>query len=206
MSNCRKPRHDTPESRLLNQYMRIARKHRCVLEKRLNSTGVYRSQHRVLMCIHDHPNISQKELARMNDVTSATIAVTLKKLEKGGYISRTVDERDNRFNQITVTEKGQQVVGDSRRIFSEVEKAMFSGFTEEEFAVMSGYFDRIMENLARLELGEGIGGRLEETKGCCTEAAEQVNVPGTENSGRAVRSISTRNRAARNTESEDISN
>ena len=138
--------------------MRIARKHRCVLEKRLNSTGVYRSQHRVLMCIHDHPNISQKELARMNDVTSATIAVTLKKLEKGGYISRTVDERDNRFNQITVTEKGQQVVKDSRRIFSEVENAMFSGFSEEEFTAMGGYFDRIMENLVRLELGEGSGG------------------------------------------------
>ena len=167
MSNCRKPRHDTPEGRLLNQYMRIARKHRCVLEKRLNSTGVYRSQHRVLMCIHDHPNISQKELARMNDITSATIAVTLKKLEKGGYISRTVDERDNRFNQITVTEKGQQVVKDSRRIFSEVEKAMFSGFTEEEFSAMGGYFDRIMENLARLELGEG-------SSGACRHAATNI--------------------------------
>lgn len=94
----------------------------------------------------------------MNDVTSATIAVTLKKLEKGGYISRTVDERDNRFNQITVTEKGQQVVKDSRRIFSEVENAMFSGFSEEEFTAMGGYFDRIMENLVRLELGEGSGG------------------------------------------------
>ena len=94
----------------------------------------------------------------MNDVTSATIAVTLKKLEKGGYISRTVDERDNRFNQITVMEKGQQVVKDSRRIFSEVEKAMFSGFSEEEFSTMGGYFDRIMENLVRLELGESSGG------------------------------------------------
>lgn len=157
MNDCKKTCQDTPEGRILKQYIRIARKHRCVLEKRLNSTGVYRSQHRILMCIHDHPNISQKELARLNDVTSATIAVTLKKLEKGGYISRAVDERDNRFNQISVTEKGQQVVKDSRRIFSEVEKAMFSGLTREDFAVLGGYFDRIMENLARLELGEGSG-------------------------------------------------
>lgn len=154
VSECGKPRQDTPESRLLNQYMRVARKHRCVLEKKLNSTGVYRSQHRILMCIHDHPSISQKELARMNDVTSATIAVTLKKLEKGGYISRVVDERDNRFNQITVTEKGRQVVKDSRRIFAEVEKGMFAGFTEEEFASLGGYFDRILENLTRIEPDE----------------------------------------------------
>ncbi len=147
MNSCRKPWHDTPEGLLLDKYMQTNRRHRCVLEKRLNVTGVYRSQHRVLMCISDHPNISQKELARMNDVTSATIAVTLKKLEKGGYISRTVDEKDNRFNQISVTEKGRQVVKDSRRIFAEVETAMFAGFSEEDFAVMGKLFDRVMENL-----------------------------------------------------------
>ncbi len=153
MSSGKEPRQDTPEGRLLKQYMRIGRKHCCVMERMLNSTGVYRSQHRILMCICDHPNISQKELARMNDVTSATIAVTLKKLEKGGYISRVVNERDNRFNQISVTEKGQRVLKEGREIFTEVEKAMFSDFTEEDFALLGAYFDRIMGNLARLEPG-----------------------------------------------------
>jgi Mn-dependent DtxR family transcriptional regulator len=36
------------------------------------------------------------------DVSAATIAVSLKKLEKGGYINKVMDEGDNRLNQITM--------------------------------------------------------------------------------------------------------
>ena len=142
----------TPAMRLLNKYMRIAKFHRVILERRLSFTGVYRSQHKILMVISHNPNISQKELADMNEVSTATIAVSLKKMEKGGYIKGLVDERDNRYNEICIPDKGRQIVEKSHQIFREVEEAMFSGFSEEESRRLEEDLDRIYRNLTEYEV------------------------------------------------------
>ena len=87
----------SPAHRVLTQYIRIMKLHRSILEQRLNKTGVYRSQHQILTAMAEHPNTSQKELAEYLNVTAATVAVSVKKLEKGGYITRIVDQEDNRY-------------------------------------------------------------------------------------------------------------
>ena len=68
-------RYDTEECRLVEKYVRTTKLHRKVLEQELSSTGVYRSQHQLLMFVADHPEVSQKELARLHGVSTATIAV-----------------------------------------------------------------------------------------------------------------------------------
>lgn len=122
----------------------------------MNRTGVYRSQHQLLMCIADNPRVSQKELAKVQHVSTATVAVSLKKLENGGYISRAVDQEDNRYNQICITEKGQAVVDKSICCFQEVERRMFDGFSSEELSCLLGYLSRIRQNMETLleERGE----------------------------------------------------
>ena len=147
------PCHDSewmksPAHRVLTQYIRIMKLHRSILEQRLNKTGVYRSQHQILTAMAEHPNTSQKELAEYLNVTAATIAVSVKKLEKGGYITRIVDQEDNRYNKLCLTEEGRDVVEHSRQFFKNVENQMFLGFTEEEFQIMEGYLERVYANLS----------------------------------------------------------
>ena len=84
---------DSSAHHVLTQYIRIMKLHRSILEQRLNKTGVYRSQHQILTTLAEHSNASQKEIAEYLNVTAATIAVSVKKLEKGGYITRIVDQR-----------------------------------------------------------------------------------------------------------------
>lgn len=138
---------DSPEHQLIHKFIHIGRYHCGFMEKMLNKTGVYRSQHQILMYVAENPNVSQKELAGMYGVSGATIAVSLKKLEKGGYISRVADEKDSRLNHITVTEKGRQVVEDSLHLFRRMEQCMFSGFSENDMTILGQYFDRMYENL-----------------------------------------------------------
>lgn len=141
---------DTPAHRALTQYIRIMKLHRSILEQRLNKTGVYRSQHQILTVLAEHSNASQKEIAEYLNVTAATIAVSVKKLEKGGYITRIVDQEDNRFNKLCLTETGRDVVEHSWQFFKNVESQMFQDFTEEEYEVMAGYLDRIYANLSEI--------------------------------------------------------
>ena len=139
----------SPEHCLVEKYIRVARLHRSMMERRLDGTGVYRSQHQILMFVSDNPNVSQKELARMYGVSGATIAVSLKKLERGGYIRRLVDQEDNRCNQISITDKGRKVVEDSVKIFRQMESRMFEGFSENDMKVLGQLLDRIYGNLDR---------------------------------------------------------
>lgn len=141
---------DSPYRELVETYMHVGRLHRMVLERQLNRTGVYRSQHQLLMYIADNPNASQKEIAQLNHVSPATVAVSLKKLENGGYIRRVVDEDDNRYNKICITEKGSAVVENSVRWFQKVERSIFDGFSPEEMVQMQGYLNRMHQNLSSL--------------------------------------------------------
>ena len=145
---CRWP-FDSPQHRLIEKYIRVTRLHRSVIEHQLEGTGVYRSQHQILMYVSNNPNVSQKDLAKMYGVSGATIAVSLKKLEKGGYIKWLVDQDDNRCNQICITEKGRTVVEESVLIFQRLESCMFEGFSEHDMNVLGNLLDRIYGNLDR---------------------------------------------------------
>ncbi|MCI9148198.1 MAG: MarR family transcriptional regulator [Hungatella sp.] len=144
---------DTKEGCLVMKYIQTARMHRKVLEQGLSSTGVYRSQHHLLMFVADHPQVSQKELARLHGVSTATIAVSLKKLEQGGYIERKVDVKDNRYNQICITAKGMAAVERSAAIFEDLEKRMFQGFSAEDFEKLEELLDRLYGNLEACAAG-----------------------------------------------------
>lgn len=131
--------------------------HRNLMERRLNKTGVYRGQHHLLMDISRFPDVSQKELAEMEHISGATVAVSLKKLEKGGYIEREVDVNDNRCNQIRMTEKGMEVVKHSIRIFRRTETELLDGFTEEEQEQLLSYLARISQNIKKASETESEG-------------------------------------------------
>lgn len=142
----------SPTHGVMIRYMRIMKLHRCILDERLRQTGVYRSQHQILMMLSDHSNASQKEIAERLYVSTATIAVSVKKLEKGGFITRAVDQEDNRMNKLCLTEKGRHMVEHSRDFFHHVEERMFQDFSKGELAAMGQYLDRIYDNLSQIPL------------------------------------------------------
>jgi len=126
-------------------------KHRKIMQSYLDETGVYQAQHKLLMEISKNQNTSQKDIAASMDISPAAIAVSLKKLEKGGYINKEMDEGDNRLNQITITEKGNKVVEQSKQIFDFTDRKVLEGFTEEEKLTLSVLLKKLDANLVRME-------------------------------------------------------
>ena len=131
--------------------MRANRLHRNAVEKKLKSLSMHRSQHMLLMLVSRSPNnISQKELAEKLQITPAAVAMTLKKLEASGYISRQTDKYDNRINRIVILPKGEAAVQLSEKSFIEVDCAMFDGITEAEISAFILTMEKINNNLAAL--------------------------------------------------------
>ena len=96
------------------------------------------------------PPPSQKELADILHISPATVANSLKSMERSGYIARQTDERDSRRNLITITEKGLHALLTSREVFEHVDKYMFNGFTQEERDQVFSLHQRMLRNLYQI--------------------------------------------------------
>ncbi len=127
--------------------MQTKRMHKNLLESRLKATGLHGTQHRILMHLAYHCKLqAQKELADHFQITPAAVTGALKKLEKSGYISRTLGH-DNRFNEIEITEKGREVVEMSKEIFVTTDKSLFDGFSDEELDMYIRCSEKLKENI-----------------------------------------------------------
>lgn len=94
---------------------------------------------------------SQRDVARQMELSPATVAVSLKALERDGYVARAADERDARRNRVSLTDKGRRAVEKCGESFRAVDERMLSGFSPEEKAQLTGFFQRMIENLGGME-------------------------------------------------------
>ena len=128
-------------------FMKCNRLHHALVETKVSALGLHRSQHSMLLTINFNGNISQKELAKRMEISPAAVTVTLKKLEAQGFIERAQSEDDSRVNNITVTEKGRDIICQTGAIFDEVDEKTFAGFSEEELEEFLSYLRRVSSNL-----------------------------------------------------------
>ncbi len=108
--------------------------HRSLFEKQMSRLGIHRSQHRILMYLAEHPDLrpSQKEIAEVFHISSAAVAVTIKKLESGGYITKSVLQKDNRVNEVCITPKAIAIVEQTKEIAKKMEQNIFADFSKDE--------------------------------------------------------------------------
>lgn len=138
------------------RFRRVHRTLARLIDKTVSMTKVYRGQHQILMHIAHHPNASQAEIAEHMEISPAALAVSLKKLEKGGYIVRSSDTTDERKKHIQMTELGSEIVAMSHKMFMEIESQMFKGFSEEEIQEVNHYLNRMLDNISAEDVSEEI--------------------------------------------------
>ena len=142
------PWEESETHRACRMFMGTDRMHRRLFERLVTDLGIHRSQHFLLMNIDRDGVGSQKELAARMNISGAAAAVTLKKLEAGGYIERVPDERDSRNNRIHITEEGKRVINASRDYISLLDRTMFQGIDEQSLAVFTACLEKMQENLS----------------------------------------------------------
>ena len=133
---------------VIHLLIRAARMHKILFDEALCNEGIHGSQHRMLLLISwANIPLSQKEIADKLEISPASVAVTLKKLEKNGYIKRESCSPDNRKNEISVTEKGMEVLRKTGSSMRKANKNMLIDFKDDEIEVLKGYLKRINDNL-----------------------------------------------------------
>ena len=140
--------------RTVGMFIKTDRLHRKAFEALVKGLGIHRSQHRMLMHLAKYEGMSQTELAAHLEISTAAVAVSIRKLEAGGYIEKRTDENDSRYNEIKITDKGREIVSLSEKQFSAVDGAMLCGIDGEMLECFIECLEIMQKNLKELCLGE----------------------------------------------------
>lgn len=147
--------------RRINERMRrIDRERLRIIERVVDDLDILPSQHYVLMRLGREGRVaSQAQIAEMLHVSPARVTLVMKQLDAEGYISRE-SGADGRRNEISITEKGKDVLEKSRAFFNRLNEASYAGFSPEELAQFYDYLERVLANLK--EIAEDAKGRDEQ--------------------------------------------
>ncbi len=122
--------------------------HRYRISTALSGLKLYRGQPEILDYLTSHGDCSQRELAEHLGVTPASIATSIKRMSKAGFIERSADKDDRRINRLRITETGENVFKKGRAECDKIDRTMFSGFSQEEISSFSNMLSRIVKNLS----------------------------------------------------------
>lgn len=114
----------------------------------IKDSEVHFGQPPILVCLLENGTCTQNELAKTLNVSPASVAVSLKRLQKNGLVEKVVDENDLRRNRISLTDKGRREIEHIHACFNEIDNKLFSGFSETELSELGGYLDRLCQNLS----------------------------------------------------------
>lgn len=130
---------------------RVMRRHRAVVDTVVGNTGLHKSTHMMLFYLyHCKTSPSQNDIAARFDISAAAVTTTLKKLEHDGFITRKMSESDSRVRYVELTDKGREVIENTRRAFDRVDEMCLSGFSEDEIAQFAAMIERIKNNLTSI--------------------------------------------------------
>lgn len=114
--------------------------------------GLYDGQMPLLETLEREECLTQKALADRLHVSPASVAVSIKRMQKSGVVDKIPSEEDLRYNRIRLTEKGRDLTRRTRELFDRLDDEMFAGFRTEECEQLYGYLCRMAQNLAKEDL------------------------------------------------------
>lgn len=143
---------------VLERIIHISRLHRVLIGKRVDKMGPYAGPwFLVLRYVMENDGCTQVALANFLRVTPASVALSTKRLQRAGYLSKEVDEYNLRCNRLHITQEGRELEERCRNEFERLLSDAFAGFEEAELRQFSEYLGRVSSNLGggrQLSMGE----------------------------------------------------
>lgn len=132
----------------VHKLCRVTLLHRYRISTSLSGLGIYRGQPEILEYLLSHGDCPQREIAESLGVSPASIATSIKRMSKAGFVDRAVDPDDRRMNRIRITEEGKRIYNIGKNEFDKTDALVFDGFSEEEIGQFSSMLSRIIDNLS----------------------------------------------------------
>lgn len=125
---------------------RVSRISKLNFNKAVAEEGLFSGQHHIIMLLKEHEKMTVSEIAQEIGVAYSTASVSLKRLEKAGFVSKLSDSEDARKTYIVLTKKGDSVPENIKKKLDSQEEIITKGMTTDEIMLLSDLLDKIFEN------------------------------------------------------------
>lgn len=113
----------------------------------VSEEGLFSGQQHIILLLKNNEGLTVGQIAEAIGVATATASVSVKRMEKAGFITRGFDESDARITKLYLTEKGYRATEHIKIKMDALEKVMTRGLTQEEILTLSDLIDKITLNL-----------------------------------------------------------
>lgn len=120
------------------------------------------AQMRMLEFIENNNGCSQAEVAEAMQVSPASVAQSIKRMEASGFVTREVCKGNLRANSLRITAEGSAAARNCRVVFDGLEARMFQGFSDDEKQNINELITRLIVNLEPDEVGSMNNAELSE--------------------------------------------
>lgn len=104
------------------------------LRKLSAQIGMPEAYRHIIMFLSRNPGASQKQVAEFCQMTGAAISQTIKEMQLAGYVQREVDEADQRYYKLYLTEKSHANVDIIRQKIHEADDFITTAISPEKEA------------------------------------------------------------------------
>ena len=136
---------------LESRFRKLNRIYRSSMRDNLLSHGLYFGQPPILYALLDAGACTQKEISEKLSISQATVAVSIRRLLKGGFITKAADVKDLRRNRIELTQMGRQAAQACRADSDLLFTRMCRDLNTAEIRSLSEYFMLLSNNLQNME-------------------------------------------------------
>ena len=117
--------------------------------KKTSILGLSPGQPKILEFLFAHNGCEQKEIAKACEIEPATVTNLLARMEEAHLIERKQLNGNRRSWHVFLTPEGESVNQKVFKIFDEVKKEAFEGFTVEEQVETFRLLTKIFDNLSK---------------------------------------------------------
>jgi DNA-binding MarR family transcriptional regulator len=119
------------------------------MDNHLKDIELTMSQGMVLAFLNNAPaeELTQKAVERFFGLQHPTVSGILKRLEKNGFVSCSVNNTDRRLKDIHLTDKARNVDARAKKHQAEMEQTFIKGFSPEEVSTLRALLKRVLDNL-----------------------------------------------------------
>lgn len=110
-----------------------------------NEIGFSKSHIKILEILASEGPKRPSIIAEKLQVTSGGVTVLTTKLQKSGYIEKTQSEMDRRSAQISITDKGLDVLQASKKHIHTLAEDIFGKLTDDEIIQMHSLFEKCLK-------------------------------------------------------------
>ena len=121
------------------------------IRQEMEKQGFNNTYLKIFVLLSTRGQASQLDIVKFTHFKAPTISLTLKNMEQEGYITREVDQNDQRSIIVKLTDSGVEVDKKIRKIFQEEEDKLMSLFSKEEIENLILYSNKMINYLESKE-------------------------------------------------------